>query len=328
MKYAVYISNAEALSQIEDYIRPVDFDALAGRGGVDFWAQCDRLLEDHYRIGAQALINLPRDARFSRLYFGQEFCEYLVPSLEDLKMAYYTSRQLDWDFTYVTGTLTNQAMEATRGNLAFLQEETKNSSRSIEVVINDWGLLSSVGAEFPGMEIALGRLLIKQDRYSWIESPIPQKTPIGSQMLEEGDLEEIMENQLQALADSMLACEQHRDLLKELGVKHVDVDPLSQGSRIEPDWGFSFGFYYPWTYLTSSRACATSALIDPERYDLVSGRPCSRPCQQVNVELSKHHSIAVHRGNSFFMASTEMAGDYLAGKYPFDRLIYEPVIPI
>lgn len=315
MKYAVYVSNLETLSHIEGYLRPVDYDSLSDKYGFDFWAFCSDTMAYHNRESVRALLMLPQEVSFSHLYFGQEFCQHLAPSLEDLKTACYTSRQLGWDFTYVTGALTNSNMTEVRKRLVFLNRESESSDRPIEVVVNDWGLLYCLKGDFPNLMPVLGRLLTRQTRYE-------QSSP-GNE-----NLTEIVRNQLHAAADTFLSYRPYRQQLEDLGVKHIDVDPVVQGTRIESTWGFSYGFYYPWSFLTGAGTCLTAALQDLNRQHFVTELPCSGPCREVNVAWDKADRIALQRGNSFFLLNRDIVEPYMNGQFAFNRLIYQPVIPI
>ena len=72
---------------------------------------------------------------YSRLYFGIEFCERLIPSREELSAAIEFAGRNKMDFTFVTPFVTDNGME----KLARLLDCFSGDQRGSEIVINDWG---------------------------------------------------------------------------------------------------------------------------------------------------------------------------------------------
>jgi len=83
--------------------------------------------------------------------FGAEFCEWKIPTLEVLKLAYKATKEAGKTFTYVTPILSNEGVKKLSKQLAFLKD-----IGDAEVIIGDLGLLNLL-KDYPGLKLRLGR---------------------------------------------------------------------------------------------------------------------------------------------------------------------------
>jgi hypothetical protein len=90
--------------------------------------------------------------RFTRIAYGTEFCEHLLPSPDALRRVVATGRRL----TFLTPYMSDEGIAQLRGLLPLLQDA--------EVVFNDWGVLRLLRKEFPHLTPVQGRLLNKSLR--------------------------------------------------------------------------------------------------------------------------------------------------------------------
>ncbi|MCK5494757.1 MAG: hypothetical protein KAJ14_16735, partial [Candidatus Omnitrophica bacterium] len=97
---------------------------------------------------------------FSRLYFGIEFCQNLIPSIEDVTVILKFIFERKIELTFVTPYLTNKGMGKIKPLLNYLIDKKSET----EIVVNDWGLLKWIAYEHPESNLILGRLLNKQKR--------------------------------------------------------------------------------------------------------------------------------------------------------------------
>lgn len=326
MQLALYFANVAELMNIEEAIRFLDVRQVPSMfTSAVFWdgTSSREYLGNLFGLGCLEKRELGiGDA--DRLYFGQEFCQYLIPEVADLEKAYYFARQLDWAFTYVTGYLTDAGVDKVRRNLEFLAQQDDE----IEVVVNDWGVLSTLARDFPALHPVLGRLLVKQPRLGrFASSATPPPVSMDRLTVPETT---VRENQLSALQGLSLSNEAYRQELKRLGVGRVDLDIVPQGVSIHPrDWQLEFSCYFPWGYLAGGRNCPTAGTIDPRRRYVVADSPCPRPCRKVNRTPTAHFAEAViQRGNSVFLLHSEYAMRYLSGEIPVSRIVFQPYIPI
>ena len=327
MELAVYFSDLDRLMRIDDALHVIDPNEIPPHLQSILFGDDISTKEYYGNLVGLTWMELVTggEREFSRLYFGQEFCEHLIPSSDDLEQAFFFARQMGWDFTYVTGYLTGVGLEKVRRNLARLAEIGHEN----EVVVNDWGVMRVLRQDFPALKPVLGRLLCKQKRmirFNRRETPPPvYMTGIDAP---EAD---IRRNQVQAYRDISLANPVYRDFLLDLGVVSADLDIVPLGlQQPEAGWGLPIGFYYPWGYAACGRNCPTAGVVDPRRAHVVLDGPCPRPCRQFNRtrELTHYPEISLQRGNTLFVFHGEYASPYFNVTIPYDRLIFEPYIPI
>lgn len=96
--------------------------------------------------------------------FGSEFCEYLMPTINEVEKACEGAEKKGKEFTYVTPRLSNRATEETRRQLALLNEKGE-----FNVVVNDLGALNIVMA-YGNLRPILGRQLLRVPaRSPWVQ---------------------------------------------------------------------------------------------------------------------------------------------------------------
>ena len=243
----------------------------------------------------------------SRLYYGNEFCEHLVPSPADLTRVLEVAGERGLDFTLVTPFVTNRGIEA----LKPLVEEVGKRALGAEIVVNDWGMLKVLGESFGRTGgIVLGRLLTKQKRGPRILN-IRDRVP--ARMIEHFRMPNV---DVPVLSDFLL----------ERGIDRVELDnPLQGIQRSEPRLAASL--YYPFVYVTTTRYCLT-ATCEGGRKNLRSITPCGRECGKYAFTLSHRHMPVklLLRGNTQFFRNDALPENLEELK--IDRLVYEPEIPM
>jgi hypothetical protein len=324
MELAVYVSNADDLLHLEQGLQNIDsFEIppyiLACILGEDPSAQeyVGNLVAtewfENYQAAGHAV---------SRLYFGQEFCEYLIPSCDDMSRALTFARSSGWQLTYVTGYVTDAGLAATRRNVEWLARHDP----TCEIVVNDWGVLDLIAGQFPAITPVLGRLLIKQQRMARYTNKTPPINMRGINSVHSAVLAE----QIAALRQLNLSIPEYRARLTRLGVRRFDLDIVPQGVELPKDaWGFGVSCYYPWGYVTGGRNCYTAGMLDSRRSYVVMGSSCPAPCRGMNrsAKVVTFPQPPVQRGNSVFVYHTQYAVPYWNGEIPVDRIVFEPWIP-
>ena len=97
---------------------------------------------------------------YSRLYFGNEFCQRLIPREEDLSEALGLAMTSDLRFTFLTPYVTNQGLQDLEPLIAKIARERSGS----EVVFNDWGVLLLIKFWNGVLIPVMGRMLNKMKR--------------------------------------------------------------------------------------------------------------------------------------------------------------------
>ena len=96
---------------------------------------------DSLGSGFRQMGNFLKDKRISRLYFGEEFCEELIPDLSNVKESLRYAREKKLDYTYVCGYLSDKALKKQYKIFDYLNRQ-RFRGKKIEVVVNDWGVLA------------------------------------------------------------------------------------------------------------------------------------------------------------------------------------------
>lgn len=106
--------------------------------------------------GLEALLPAPLGvpAVFTRLYWGDAFCHFLLPTRAERKQAADFAGRYGLELTLATPPLADPELPELRAVLGWLQPGE-------EVEVNDWGVLRLVGREFPHLVPVLGRGLLK-----------------------------------------------------------------------------------------------------------------------------------------------------------------------
>jgi len=241
-----------------------------------------------------------------RIYFGNEFCQNLIPDIRDLMYVLDVASNKRMGFTLVTPFVTNEGMGKLRSLLDCLLDKQPES----EVVINDWGLLHWLSEKYPNVKLALGRLLTKQKRGPRILNLIG-RVPV---------------NMIQYFSQSNVDTPALSDFLISKGIKRVELDNLLQGI-IRNNPLIKGSLYIPFAYVTTTRFCLMNDYKERSRRPRAVF-PCRKECQDYLLKL-RHKKIPVElflKGNTQFFKN-ETLPDNLK-QLNIDRLVYQPQIPL
>ena len=263
-------------------------------------------------------------AGFTRIYFGNETCDRLIPDRKTIERAYKLISEKGYEMTYVTPYTGPEGLTKIEDNLSFLNEK-----ENIEVVFNDWGVLQLLDKKYTGLEPVMGRLMVKMKR-----DPRFSKSDysVHSHALDRTD--KIAKRQEETVVNSSLEIKEFRELLQSKRVERVGMEMVPYDEDIvkkqfkKNKWGLPIDIYWPWTYITSGRNCQIAAYTQPAGKIHPAGKNCYLQCQQFEFGFNSDKDMldSVQRGNAVWMDTTELFERYI--KYDFDRLIYQPYIPI
>lgn len=244
--------------------------------------------------------------RYSRIYFGNEFCRGLIPSREELAkvMDFVLSNNLG--FTFVTGFATDADINYLKDLLSDVSLRLPGS----EIVVNDWGFLNVAGGY--KLTPVIGRLLSKQRRDPRILN-LMRKLP-------------------QKAADCLKSSgggPYLRRLLHKKSVNRLEIDNLPQGIILNGAAiaeGFKYSLYFPFNYVATSRECP----FNNGRLAPGDGRPagCGRKCRGTIITL-KHRTMPLPlymKGNTIFIENRNIP-ESLSSK-GIDRIVYQYGIPM
>lgn len=279
----------------------------------------DDPVQDESRRTVEALFGR---VPFTRIYFGNEFCEHLIPSAAQLTAVCRAAAESGRALTLLTPYVTDAGLDRLRPLFALLAARRDTT----EVVVNDWGVLRLVRREYPDLAPVLGRLLNKTLRdplaaFYYSRHPLLPKPALA------------------ALTQSNLTVPVYRQSLERYGVRMVETDGLVQGL------GMDFGrqapagaMYVPYGFVASGRICLFASLRQPKEKKFVVAPTCAKACQRHHAECSLADGSCdgkpftlLHKGNTVFYSR---AGDGLraalreAEARGIERIVYQPQLPM
>ncbi len=246
---------------------------------------------------------------YSRLYFGNEFCEHLIPSIQELNKVISFALENDLAFTLVTPYVTDAGLRVIEPLLRRIEERMPGS----EVAANDWGVIQLLNDSYTGLEPVMGRLLNKMKR-------APRFTNL---------LDVLSESTMHYFKSCSLDSPLYRRFLLEKRVRRVELDNLLQGIALDfSDSGISGSLYIPYACITTTRLClAASCDVDGSEEE-IGIFPCRRECQKYVFQLT--HPVMpvplIRKGNTMFYENKTVPEDMLARN--INRIVVAPEVPL
>ncbi len=323
MSLCIHITNTEQLLNLNETLR-----IIPPPGNADIF----KMLDHNVKTNQLSLIKL-RDyyykkyrkeylSNIERIYFGNETCEYLIPDLEEVKKAYSFSIN-EYEFTLITPYVGQFGINKLIPIFEFLNTR---DNVDIEVVVNDFGILHLLNEKYINLIPTLGRLLIKTKRDPRFS--ISGYTAVADNIK---SLKRIIKNQRQIIRDNSLSVNLYQKFLKDKGIMRIGIDAVPQNIKFsgkKKTFGFPVDLYWPWTYITSNRNCSIAAYTQLGKSFHPTEENCFKQCRLYEFTFSsdKEMLTTVQRGNAVWMSTESLSNDYF--NKGFDRLIYQPYIPI
>lgn len=249
--------------------------------------------------------NKNKEAKFDVLYFGQEFCERLIPPTNHLEEALDFADKRKMKFSLVTPFVTEKGLNRWEELLKKLHQIKPDS----EVIINDFGIFHLIREKYPGFKRVLGRLLTKQKRGPRILRLMGQVP------------DEMIDHFRRFNADVPRLSSFYRDL----DFTRIELDNTLQG--IERDSDIPASLYFPYVYVSTTRMCLSNQ-SDNRTESMRAIFPCKLECQHIRFNIT-HDEMPVTvtiAGNTQFIKNETLPED--PEKIHVDRLVYEPEIPL
>ncbi|MCX8044945.1 MAG: hypothetical protein N3B18_12570 [Desulfobacterota bacterium] len=246
---------------------------------------------------------------FTRLYYGQEFCERLLPDETQLKEVLSFAQEHRLEITFVTPYVTNRGLAHLERLFGLLSEKKPD----IEVVFNDWGVLHLLRTSFPEAQPVLGRLLNKMKRGPRIMN-IYEKMPQASQ---------------EYFRRSSLDVPEVGAFLLQHGINRVEFDNLLQGISFEgADSRIRKSLYLPFAFVSTTRFCLTANCDDPGYAERIGIFPCGRECQRYTFHLFNPVMTVplIRKGNTIFFLNERIPES--VARHEVDRIVVQPEIPV
>lgn len=199
------------------------------------------LLTDKFPIPETA----PKD--ISHIYYGNEFCDFLLPKKKDIESLNKSKRKKGIDFSIVIPYVNQRNFDKAAELLKFLNKTLPG----IEIIVNDWGILHMIAGRFKKLIPVAGRLLNRQKQGFFVKTVSEGMKLITELGLNRHDKE--------YLSSSILQNNYILKILFKMGVRRIGLDNILQGINIEGYQG-EIDIYYPYVYLTTSNYCLTANL--------------------------------------------------------------------
>jgi len=176
--------------------------------------------------------------KLERVYLGAESCVRLLPTLSQLERHINQVQEAGYGFTFVIPAMVSEfEVGKIRKLLGFLA----GGKRKVEVVINDWGVLS-LAQEYDNLVLILGRLLNKRERDPRV------------------DYKKLPPWLLRILRGSMVDDQRWLGFLKAKRIVAIEYDNVRQGLAATGDlMGVQLHLYYPHVVASLSRECIYSS---------------------------------------------------------------------
>lgn len=303
IEWAVHISDAQAVTSPDRLLElPAAEDGLTPVHALTL-----RLIEQY--VGA---------VRVSRIYFGNEFCQQLIPSLAALKRVYSAAVDQGVSLTLLTPYVNDEGLKKLTPLLAFLDAQAEPS----EVVFNDWGVLQHLKA-FPRLRPVQGRLLdkmLRDPRIAGFYRTAPE--PIRA-----------------AFQRSNATAPLYADFLRAHGIEWVELDNVPQGLDVDfRPLPIGAAVYVPYGVVATGRVCMIASLHQLKRERFRPDVKCRHECQQyltiytyTSSPLGNKDQRFYLKGNTHFYAHTEEMLRFIltqAESLGIRRLIYQPGLPM
>jgi len=255
---------------------------------------------------ASALKQIKNTKGYTRVYFGAEFCQWRMPSPAAALRAYYISSGLGMKLTLLTPWLTDTGMKRAKAILGKLADA---GAGDIEVVVNDFGMLTVLRMDFPMFTPVLGRLLVKQKRCPRVPGIMDRMPEPGREVYTHPGIE-----------DPVTV-----SFLKRFGIRRVELDSPLQGIEVNlKPLGLKGSIYTPYAYVTTTRHCPSS--FDGKSWQAFVG--CKlKGCLKNVIELDNpaHEAGILMRGNTQFVENAVLP-EGIAGM-GIDRIVHMEELP-
>ncbi len=247
----------------------------------------------------------------TRLYFGNEFCQRLLPSKKDIDQVMEFVKEKKCAFTLVTPYVTNEGLQNWKGVI----EQVAAIDPGCEVVFNDWGLFRILRDISPELKPVLGRLMTKIKR--------------GPRLMKV--MEKLPPDALKHLRSTNLSVEPYRTFLLDRGINRAELDHPLQDMHLDGiGSSIHLSLYIPFVYVTTTRFCLSASCDKPEKKGMVGIFPCTKECQKYTFTLDNPvmETSLIRKGNTIFFKNDRIPKAEELREKEIDRLVIQPEIPI
>lgn len=269
-----------------------------------------------------------RESTYQRIYWGQEFCQNLIPTLKDTEEILRFIKKRNLEFTFVTPFITELGLKRLKNIFAWL----KKQNIKCEIVVNDWGVLEYLHSRYHlYFGLALGRLLVRQQRDPAMQRVIKKQLPFAVKR-KDGKISIIIHKPpkkiyQEGIKASYINSSLMQDFLAKFGVKRVELNNLIQGLNLE-GLKFKKSLYTPFVNIATSRFCPMKTRLQK----IYRINVCRRECQRYYDILRNRviPKIIYKRGNTTFYKNPinmRILANLTRMGTNIDRVVFQPELP-
>lgn len=246
---------------------------------------------------------------FDRIYFGDSFCQNLIPTKETLLETYKIVSEKNIKFTLNTPYVTDDALKKVLANVELLYKYDNN----IELVFNDWGIFYEIRKNFPKINLVLGRLLTKQRT-----DPNSLKMITNTQeKINDITPKRVPKSSFEHFQSSIINDVVFQDYIVDNNIKRVEIEFLVWDMKIKLKDNIKATVYYPFAHISTTRNCGILNMTYIK---------CNKMCLEVKIEYPMEPSFPFPYtviGNTIYYNLENILTDKKLEKYPsIDRIVF------
>lgn len=233
-------------------------------------------------------------SKFQRIYFGNEFCQNLIPTPEEIKEVLNFVNKHNIKFSLLTCQVDDFFLKKFLAILPFLRNKD-------EIILNDWGIFNIIKRKFKNL--LPGCILGK-----FLNNNININQPYCQKFLRKQGLSLISRRRLEIENITLRSC------------------PVNNWKYITNSQ-FKISLYYPYSYLTTGRYCPTAYCGRGDYQEQILD--CQKECQKYTFYanfLNFRNKKIILKGNTWFIK--QGLSSYINQFPNIDRLVYMPTIPL
>lgn len=250
-------------------------------------------MEHCFYISDPADLKFFFNAPYQRIYFGNEFCAFLMPTRTQLAHMLDFAASANIPLTLTTPACTDKALARAARLIHMLPPES-------EVVFNDWGVLETILAAHKTP--VHGRLLCHAKKDPRIAATKPTLPHARIHNIQSG----------------------YQKMLISNSVTRVELDNVFQGLSLAPEPQIRVSLHYPFVPCTVTRKCyfANMALGNRKFRTITE---CGVFCGTENIPVHNTGAPLYMKGNAQYYVNSAISARPKG--YDIDRYVFTPVFP-
>ncbi len=233
--------------------------------------------------------NFKKAKSFSRIYFGSEFCQHLLPTPQITEK--FIKEFPNKNISLLTPIVNEDGLKQIDILISLFQKQNK----SFEVIVNDFGVLNLIHTKYPNCEPVLGRI-ISNNIFTFKKNLYLQN-----------------KNTLKMLHN-------------QYHVNRIEFDKNIENIEIPQHFlkNIHFTIYFPYLFMTTTKRCLFPHLLSPKRnkYETYS---CNQECLKTKQKFIISYPMIKEKiyvvGNTHFIKNKELKFNRKCTN--IDRLVYD-----